>query len=174
MKKFFLILLILPLSLFAQSYSGEVKVPGKEAAVLFSKSQEWFSENHKTADNVPPVEDISNRKIKGNGKFMFIIYSNGLAINMITTYAVTVDVNDGLYSYAFENIMIEHGRKFPLSSFKNGMTREGTIEMFKMGGLNTPSKKMIETNMDYNTKVFEQFEANINRVITSLEDKMKD
>jgi len=174
MKKLLLILLILPFSLYAQNYSGEVKVPGKDAALLFSKAQEWFSENHKSADNVPPVEDIPNRKIKGNGNFTFIIYTNELAVNIITSYAITVSVNNGLYNYAFENIMIEHGRKFPLSSYKNGMTREGTIEMFQMGGVKAPSKKMIESNMDYNTKVFEQFEANIDRVITSLEDKMKE
>ena len=173
MKHLIFLLLLFPVLLFGQSYSGEVKVPGKNAAYLFTKAKEWFKENHKSPDNSPFTEDAANGKIKGNGQFSFIVYSNDVALNMVTYYVLVVTVKDNLYSYAFDNIMVEHGRKFPLSMFKNGMTKEGSIELYKSGGMTSPGKKAIETNVDYSIKVFNQCQSDIEGVIARLEDTMK-
>jgi hypothetical protein len=173
MKKILFILLMVPNFLFAQKYSGDVQVEGKKASYLYGKAREWFAENHKSVDNAPFVEDVSNGKIKGNGEFSFMIYTNDVAINMVTYFNLVVSVKDNNYSYAFDNIMLEHGKKFPLASFKEGMTKEGSTEMFKAGGVKVPSKKMIETNVDYSTKVVNQCDADLERIISSLEEKMK-
>lgn len=173
MKKILFLLLMVPNFLFAQKYSGDVKVEGKKASYLFGKAKEWFAENHKSADNAPFIEDVSNNKIKGSGQFSFMIYANDVAVNMVTFYNLTVSVKDNAYSYSFDNIMLEHGRKFPLASFKEGMTKEGSTEMFKTGGVKVPSKKMIETNVNYSIKVVTQCEADLERIISSLEEKMK-
>lgn len=173
MKKLLFILLIIPNFLFAQKYSAEVPVEGRKASHLFGKAKEWFAENHKSSDNSPFIEDVLSGKIKGNGQFSFMIYANDVALNMVTFYNLVISVKDNSYSYTFDNIMLEHGRKFPFSSFKDRMTKEGSIEMFKAAGVKVPSKKMIETNVDYNTKVVNQCEADFERIISSLEEKMK-
>ncbi len=173
MKKLLFILLFVPHFLFAQNYSGEVKVPGKNAVYLFGKAREWFAENHKSPDKTPFTEDVSNGKIKGSGQFSFMVYSNDIAMNVAAFYNLIITIRDNSYSYSFDNIMLERGRKFPLSTFKEGMTKEGTVEMFKTGGVKAPGKKMIETNMDYNTKVVNQCESEIERIASSIEDKMK-
>jgi hypothetical protein len=173
MKHFLFLLLFLPFISFGQNYSGDVKVPGKNSAYLFSKAEEWLKENHKSTDNTPYKTDPSTGKLRGSGQFSYIVYSNNVTLKMVTYYNVVITIKDNLYNYSFDNIMIENGRKFPLTMFKTGTTKEGTIELYKNSGQPTPGKKAIETNIDYSTKVVNQVQENLEGVIASLEDKMK-
>ncbi len=173
MKKLIFIFLFLPICLFAQSYSETVDMPGKDASALYNKALKWFKESFPDGDAESLKEDQANGILTGREKFAYLIYSNNVAVNMTATYILRISVKDGQYKYEFDNVMIEHGKKFPLSSFKNGMTREGTIEMYKASGMPAPSKKMIETNIEYSTKVVNQFETEINRIIESLKEKME-
>lgn len=173
MKKLLFLFLLMPACLLAQNYTAAVDVPGKDAATLYNKAKEWFAESFSTPGKEPLVEDKANGKLTGKENFTSLIYSNDVAVNLAASYTVKVSVKDGQYKYEFENIMVEHGRKYPLSTFKNGTTREGTIEMFKIAGMKSPSKKMIEANIDYNSKVVKQVDEEINRLIENLGEKMK-
>jgi hypothetical protein len=172
MRKVFLILFLLPIGLFAQSYTETVDIPGKEASTLYNKAKKWFAESMNNSDNETLIEDQSKGILTGKEKFSYLIYSNDVVVNMIATYLLRVIIKDGLYKYEIDNVMIEHGKKFPLSAYKNGTTKEGTIETFKASGMTTPSKKMIETNVDFSTKVVNQFEEEIKRVTESLKESM--
>ncbi len=172
MNKLIFILLLLPAGLCAQSYSETVNVPGKDAASLYNKARQWFSEKMNNNDSETLKEDRVNGILTGKGKYDYMIYSNDVAMSMAATYLLRISVKEGQYKYEFDNVMIEHGRKYALSEFKNGMTREGTIKMYKISGLDTPSKKMIESNIDTSTKVVNQFEEEVNRITESLKETM--
>ena len=163
----------MPACLLAQSYAEAVDVPGKDAATLYNRAKEWFSEGFNAQADEPFIEDKAQGKLTGKGKFKFLIYSNDVAVNLNTTYTLKISVTDGQYKYEFENIMLEHGKKFPVSTFKQGSTREGTAEMYKMAGMKSPSKKMIEMNVNYNTRVIKQLEFELGRITESLSEKMK-
>jgi len=172
MRKLLFVLFLLPSCLCAQSYTESVNVPGKNAAALYSKAKEWFTETYTGKNDVPPVEDKAAGKLSGKGGAAFLVYSNDVAVNMILSYAIRINVKDGQYKYEFDNIMVEHGRKFPLAIFKNGTTVEGSKELFKTSGLKAPSKKMIDLNIDYNTRVFTSVDNELKRLIDSLSEKM--
>jgi hypothetical protein len=173
MKKLLFVLFLMPSCLFAQSYSETVEVQGENAATLYTKAKEWFVETFNGKGDQAPTEDKTNGKLTGRGSATSLIYTNDVAINMILTYALKVSVKDGQYKYEFENIMVEHGKKFPLTAFKSGTTVEGTKELFKISGMKSPSKKMIDQNIDYNTRVIKQVDIELNRIIDSLAEKMK-
>jgi hypothetical protein len=172
MNKLFFILFLLPVGLFAQSYTETVDVPGKDAASLYKKAKEWFTESSNVTANEPLKEDVAKGILAGKEKLNYLIYSNNVAINVIANYVFRIIVKDGQFKYEVDNVMIEHGTKFPLAAFKNGLTREGTIEMYKAAGMKSPSKKMIESNIDYNTKVVTGFETELKRVTDSLKERM--
>lgn len=119
------------------------------------------------------MEDKVQGKLTGNENATFLIYSNDIAAKMNMTYALKVSVKDGQYKYEFDNIMVEHGKKYPLATFKNGSTVEGIKELFKTSGMKNISKKMIEVNVDYNTKVVNQVDMELKRLIDSLKEAMK-
>jgi hypothetical protein len=173
MRKLLYILFLMPIGVFAQGYTASVDVPGKNSAALFSKAKEWFAESFKTPGVVPPSEDAGQGKLTGRENVTSIIFSDDVAVTIGTSFVLKIIVKDGQYKYDFDNIMIEHGPKFPLSTFKNGSTREGTIEMYKTAGMKSPSKKIIESNIDYSVKVVNKVEEEINRLIDSLAEKMK-
>lgn len=173
MNKLFFILFLLPVGLFAQSNTETVDVPGKDAVTLYNTAKQWFAETFKTPGNEALKEEVDKGVLTGKEKYVYLIYSNNVAYNMIATYILRISVKDGQYKYEFDNVMIEHGRKFPLSSFKDGTTREGTIKMYKASGRLTPSKRVIEMNIDYSTKVVNNIEAEFKRITDSLEAKMK-
>jgi hypothetical protein len=172
MNKLFLILFLLPAGLFAQSYTETVDVPGKDAAALYKKAKEWFAQSPNTTVNEPLKEEEAKGILAGKEKLNYLIYSNNVAVNLIANYVLRIIVKDGQYKYEIDNVMIEHGNKFPLVAFKNGLTREGTIDMYKAAGMKSPSKKMIESNIDYNTKVVKGLETELNRVTESLKEGM--
>ncbi len=173
MVKLLFILLLLPIGLFAQSYTETVDVPSKDAASLYNTARKWFAENFNKSGNEPVKEERDNGILMGRGKYTYLVYSDNVAYNMTATYILRINVKDGQYKYEFDNVMVEHGRKFPLSSFKEGSTREGAIKMYKTSGMPVPSKRVIDQNIDYSTKVVNQLETEINRIAESLEEKMK-
>ena len=173
MRKLLFVLFLIPTCLFAQSYTEAVDVPGKNAATLYKSAKEWYAENINVKGDLPLTEDNAAGKMLGKGSATFLVYSNDVAVNMIMTYALKLNVKEGQYTYEFYNIMIEHGRKFPYATFKSGSTIEGTKELYKTSGMKSPTKKMLEANVEYNTKVLNQVDIELKRLIESLSDKMK-
>ena len=172
MRKLLFVLFLLPSGLYAQSYTESVNVPGKNAAALYAKAKEWFTETYNGKADLPPTEDKAAGKLSGKGSATFLVYSNDVAVNLILSYALRINVKDGQYKYEFDNIMVEHGRKFPLAIFKNGTTVEGTKELFQTSGSKAPSKKMIELNIDYNNRVITSVDNELKRLIDNLSEKM--
>jgi hypothetical protein len=172
MNKLIIILFLMPLSLFAQTYNASVDVPGKNAAALFSKAKEWYAESFTGPGVVPPTEDIAKGTLTGRESVASLIYSNSVAVNINISFIFNVSVKDGQYQYEIDNIMIERGKKFPLSAFKNGSTRQGTIDMYKAGGQKTPSNKTIEENIEYSVNIVNKVNSELNRLIDSLAEKM--
>jgi len=172
MRKLLFLLLLMPVSPFAQTYSATVDVPGKDAATLFGKAKEWFAESFNTPGVDPPTEDAAQGKLTGRESISSLIYSNEKAVRFNTFFLFKLSVKEGQYKYDIENIMVENGQKIALSTFKNGMTRQGTIDMYKAAGMKNPSNKFIETNIDYSVKVVNKVDAELNRLISSLADKM--
>jgi hypothetical protein len=173
MRNLIFLLFLLPTCLFAQNYNGTVDVKGKDAATLYNSAKEWFAVTFNAKIDLPPVEDKDQGKLTGNENSTFLIYSNDIAAKMNMTYALKVNVKDGQYKYEFDNIMVEHGKKYPLATFKNGSTAEGIKELFKTSGMKNISKKMIEVNVDYNIKVINQVDMELNRLIDSLGETMR-
>lgn len=173
MKNLIFVLLLMPTCLFAQNYSGTVDVKGKDAAMLYNSAKEWFAVTFNAKSDLPPVEDKVEGKLTGNENAAFLIYSNDIAAKMNMTYSLKVSVKDGQYKYEFDKIMVEHGKKYPLSTFKNGSTAEGIKELFKTSGMKNITKKMIEVNVDYNNKVISRVDTELNRLIDSLAETMK-
>lgn len=172
MNKLILLLFLMPLGLFAQTYSASVDVPGKDAAALYIKAKEWFAESFNAPGVVPPTEDIVKGTLTGRESVASLIYSNDVAVNINISFIFKVSVKDGQYQYDIDNIMIERGKKFPLSAFKNGSTRQGTIDMYKAGGQKTPSNKTIEENIEYSVNIVNKVNSELNRLIDSLAEKM--
>lgn len=172
MNKLFLILLFLPVGLVAQGYTKTVDTPGKYATALFSTAKQWYSENFKGPGIDPPKEDAAQSKLSGRGMVKSLIYSNAVAVNINISFLLTVTVKDGQYKYEFDNIMIEHGQRIALAQFKEGTSKEGTIEMYKSAGMKPPSNKTIEESIDYSKKVVDKADEELNRLIDSLAEKM--
>jgi len=162
----------MPLGLTAQTYNASVDVPGKNAASLYNKAKEWFAESFNTPGVDPPSEDIAKGILTGRESVTSLIYSNDVAVNINISFLFKVSVKDGQYQYEIDNIMIERGKKFPLSAFKNGSTRQGTIDMYKAGGQKTPSNKAIEENIEYSVNIVNKVNSELNRLIDSLAEKM--
>jgi len=139
MRKLFIILFFMPFGLFAQSYVKTVDVPGKDAATLYNKAKEWFAESFTTPGSVPPTEDPAQLKLTGRESVTSMIYSNQVAVSFKTSFLLILSFKDGQYKYEFDNIMVDRGQRIALSTFKNGTTRQGTIEMYKAAGQKTPS-----------------------------------
>lgn len=173
MRKVLFVLFLMPSCLFAQNYTENVDVPGKNSATLYKMAKEWFTESFTAKDDLPPVEDNAHGKLSGKENSTFMVYSSDVAVNMSLSYNIKVTVKDGQYKYEIDNIMVGNGKKFPISTFREGSTREGTIQMFKTAGMKTPTKKMIESSIDYSVKVATQVDTELKRVIDSLSDKMK-
>ena len=172
MRKLLFILLVMPFGLFAQNYTASVEVTGKDAATLYNKAKEWFAESFTTPGVVPPTEEAAKGILTGRESVKSMIYSNDVALNITTSFIFKISVKEGQYKYDIDNIMVERGPKYPLSSFKSGMTREGTLEIYKAAGMKTPTKKTIETNVDYSVKIVNKVEGELNRLINSLAEKM--
>ena len=172
MNKLFLLLFLMPFGLFAQSYTKTVDVPGKDAVMLYNKAKGWFAESFNTPGSVPPTEDAAQRKLTCRESVTSMIYWNEVAVSFKTSFLLILSFKDGQYKYEFDNIMVDRGQKIALSTFKNGTTREGTIEMYKAAGQKTPSNKTIESNIEYSVKIVNKVDAELNRLIDSLADKM--
>jgi len=122
MKKLFIILFFLPLSISAQDYVYEnlylplnegriryievVEVPGKSKSEIFKNAKVWFANNFRSAKDVINFQDEDSGIVSGRGNTSLYLQSLGVPVERILYYSIKIEAKDGRFRYTIDEIEI--------------------------------------------------------------------
>ncbi len=104
----YILLLLFPFQLFAQTYSAVENVDSLSKDKLFSLAASWFATYYKSAQNVIQLSDKEDGKIIGKAVYPYRLAVMGNKQSYVN-YTITVMVKDGKYKIEMADFNHEGG-----------------------------------------------------------------